>query len=103
MTVTYSVTKNQKPTPEQIAEIREAAKHPIVFDEDCPETGPEMLEELRQAAVERNRMLVSLGLPLPSENSENRTEATEEQRQRIDDFWKARRERQRKAAKKRLA
>ena len=35
MIVSYSITKDQKPTPEQIAEIREAAKRPIVFDEDC--------------------------------------------------------------------
>jgi hypothetical protein len=30
MIVSYSITKDQKPTPEQIAEIREAAKRPIV-------------------------------------------------------------------------
>ena len=36
MIVSYSITKDQKPTPEEIAEIREAAKRPIVYDEDCP-------------------------------------------------------------------
>ena len=45
MIVNYSITKDQKPTPEQIAEIREAAKRPIVFDEDCP---PMTDEQLRQ-------------------------------------------------------
>jgi hypothetical protein len=34
-------------TPEQIAEIREAAKYPIVFDEDCPELTDEQLAEFR--------------------------------------------------------
>mgnify|MGYP003489898744 CR=1 FL=1 len=46
MIVSYSITKNQKPTPEQIAEIREAAKRPIVFDEDCPEMTEEQLRRL---------------------------------------------------------
>ena len=93
-------------TPEQIAEIREAAKSPIAFDEDCPETAGEALEELREAARARNGLLIRLGLPLPSENDDpaKRPEVTEEQRRQIDAFWKARLERQRvEAAKRRLA
>jgi len=46
--VSYSITKNQKPTPEQIAEIREAAKRPIVFDEDCPEMTEEQLKQFKR-------------------------------------------------------
>lgn len=34
--VTYILRKDQKPTPEQIEEIREAAKHPVERDEDNP-------------------------------------------------------------------
>ena len=106
MLVTYKRKKGTPLTPEQIAEIEEAAQYPIVFDEDCPETTGEALEQLREAAIARNRMLLSLGLPLPSENDDpaKRPEVTEEQRRQIDAFWKARLERQRaEAAKRRLA
>ena len=48
MIVSYSITKDQKPTPEQIAEIREAAKRPIVFDDDCPEMTDEQLKQFRR-------------------------------------------------------
>lgn len=34
--VTYILHKGQKPTPEQIAEVREAAKRPEAYDEDNP-------------------------------------------------------------------
>ena len=101
MLVVHKRKRGTPLTPEQIAEIREAAKYPIVFDEDCPETTPEMLEELREAVIERNKLLASLGLPLPSEGDDpaNRAEVTEEQRRQIDAFWKERVERQRQAAK----
>lgn len=49
MLITYSITKDQKPTPEQIARIREAAKYPIVFDEDCPEMTEEQLRQFKRA------------------------------------------------------
>ena len=48
MIVSYSITKDQKPTPEQITEIREAAKRPIVFDEDCPPMTEEQLRQFRR-------------------------------------------------------
>ena len=47
MVVTYTVAENQKPTPEQLSRIREAAKRPIVFDEDCPEMTDEQLRQFR--------------------------------------------------------
>lgn len=55
MIVTYTTKPGQKPTPEQIKEVQEASKHPIVFDEDCPESSPEMLKALRCAARNKNR------------------------------------------------
>ena len=89
-------------TPEQIAEIEAHAPpdEDIVYDEDCPETTPEQLEDLREASRERDKLLVSLGLPLPSEDGDpgNRVEITEEQRRQIDAFWKERRARQRAEA-----
>ena len=53
MIVSYSITKDQKPTPEQIAEIREAAKRPIVFDEDCPEMTEEQLKQFKRVHPRR--------------------------------------------------
>ena len=48
MIVRYSITRNQKPTAEQIREIREAAKRPIVYDEDCPPMTEEQLKQFRR-------------------------------------------------------
>ena len=55
MTVMVEYKKGQKPTEEQLQEIREAAKRPIVFDEDCPELSPAMEKAFRCAAAQRNR------------------------------------------------
>ena len=41
MLITYELKPNTELTPEQIRMIEEAAKRPIVFDEDCPEITPE--------------------------------------------------------------
>ena len=46
MTVYYNLP-NTPLTPEQIDEIKEAAKYPIVFDEDCPEMTREQLKQFR--------------------------------------------------------
>jgi uncharacterized protein (DUF4415 family) len=49
---TVTVKAGQKPTKEQIAEIRKAAKAPIVFTPDCPESTPEALAEFAAKARE---------------------------------------------------
>lgn len=36
-------------TDKERAQLREAARHPITFDEDCPELTPEMLATGRRA------------------------------------------------------
>ena len=46
--VTCSISPDQTPTPEQLARIREAAKRPIVFDEDCPELTEEQLRRFHR-------------------------------------------------------
>ena len=51
---TATLDRNQKPTEEQIKQIREAAKRDIVFDEDSPELTPEMEKAFRLAAKNRN-------------------------------------------------
>lgn len=55
MIKTYIVKEGQLPTAEQIREIEEAAKKPIVFDEDCPELSPAMMKAFKCAVVRRNR------------------------------------------------
>ena len=59
--VRYTIKIGQKPTEEQIKEVEAAKKHPITFDEDCPEiseeTNPEMYEAMMKAVAERNRRL----------------------------------------------
>lgn len=47
------IKKGQKPTEAQIAEIREAKKHPIVFDEDSPEYSLAELKQMHEAAIKK--------------------------------------------------
>lgn len=54
MIKTYT-TNGQPPTDEQLKEVEEAKKHPIVFDEDCEELSPAMIKAFRCATVQRNR------------------------------------------------
>ena len=51
---TVTLDRNQKPTKEQIRQIKEAAKREIVFDEDSPELTPAMEKAFRLAAKNRN-------------------------------------------------
>jgi hypothetical protein len=45
--VRHTHTAGSGLTPEQLAEIKEAEKYPITFDEDCPELTDEQLAEFR--------------------------------------------------------
>jgi len=47
------VHPGQKPTKAQVKRLREASKHPIIFDEDSPEYTLEELEEMRLAAIKK--------------------------------------------------
>jgi len=49
---TITVRAGQKPTKEQKKEIRAAARAPIVFTPDCPESTPEALAEFAKMARE---------------------------------------------------
>lgn len=44
----YTLKETDKLTNEQINEIKEAAKTPIVFDKDCPELTDEELSKFRR-------------------------------------------------------
>lgn len=60
------IFKGQQPTAEQVREIEEASKRPIVFDEDCPELTAAQLQEFailaRKQREERKKQIVSLRL-----------------------------------------
>lgn len=55
MIKTFTINPGQKPTEEQLRKIEEAAKRPIVPDEDCPELSPAMYKAFKCAVVQRNR------------------------------------------------
>lgn len=54
---TFSIEDGQKPTPEQLEEVREAAKREIVYDEDAPELSPAMYKAFRCVVRQRNRWM----------------------------------------------
>lgn len=43
-TVHFYLSRDAKPTEEQIKRLKEAAKRPHVYDPECPPTPPEILE-----------------------------------------------------------
>lgn len=51
----FIINKGQKPTEEQLQEVREAPKHSIVFDEDSPELSPAMYKAFKGSVIQRNR------------------------------------------------
>lgn len=55
MTRTYIIENEQRPTEEQLREVEEAKKHPIVFDEDCQELSSAMMKAFKSAVAQRNR------------------------------------------------
>lgn len=52
---TFTIDAGKKPTKEQLQEVAEAKKQPIVFDEDSPEMSPAMFKAFKSAVVRRNR------------------------------------------------
>jgi hypothetical protein len=55
MTETFFINEGDRPTEEQLKEVEEASKKPIVFDEDCEELSPAMMKAFKSAVVQRNR------------------------------------------------
>jgi uncharacterized protein (DUF4415 family) len=59
MGITRSTVKlGQKPTKEQLKQIREIAKKPIHYTEDCPKSTPEALAEFASMARARRQRKV---------------------------------------------
>ena len=70
MGITRSTVKvGQKPTKEQLKQIRIIAKRPIHYTEDCPESTPEALSEFAAMARARRKRKVKsmVALRLESE------------------------------------
>ena len=55
MIKTFTIETKKKLTEEQLAEISEAKKYPIVFDDDCLELSPAMMKAFKCATVQRSR------------------------------------------------
>lgn len=55
MTKTFIIDKGQKPTSEQLQEVMEAQKRPIVIDEDSPELSSAMYKAFKSSVIQRNR------------------------------------------------
>jgi uncharacterized protein (DUF4415 family) len=56
MGITESMVRvGQKPTKEQLRQIREIAKRPIHYTDDCPKSSPEALAEFAALARERRQ------------------------------------------------
>jgi uncharacterized protein (DUF4415 family) len=50
-----TVVVGKKPPKEVIKRVKEIAKKPVHYTEDCPPSTPEALKEFAHLAVERNR------------------------------------------------
>jgi len=48
------LTPDMRLTQEQIDMLQEAQKHPVVFEDDCPELTPAMIQAFRLAAQKRD-------------------------------------------------
>ena len=59
-TVYYFLAKDAKMSEEQKARIREAAKRPFVYDEDCPPLTREELKRMKRRPVDPNKYLTTL-------------------------------------------
>lgn len=55
MTEVVVLKDGDKPTEEQLQQVREAAKREITFDEDCPELSPALYKAFQCAVAQRNR------------------------------------------------
>jgi len=57
MIKTFSLEPGQPLTDEQLGEIEEARKHPIVFDKDCKELSPAMIKAFKNAAIRQDHRI----------------------------------------------
>jgi hypothetical protein len=55
MLKTFTIKEGQKPTEEQLEEVRMASEREIQFDEDSPELSPAMYKAFQCSVRQRNR------------------------------------------------
>ncbi len=55
MTRTFIIKDGQKPSKEQLDEVRAAAKREVQCDEDAPELSPAMVKAFQCSVSRRNR------------------------------------------------
>ena len=53
MIKTLTLSKEQKPTPAQLLEVKNAKNYPIEFDEDCEELSDKMIRAFQCTATKR--------------------------------------------------
>ena len=63
--VSFTLTSDTKPTDSQLEMIQKASKKPIVYEDDCPELTPQMIEAFKKAANQRNMKLNKDGKKIP--------------------------------------
>lgn len=52
---TFTIEPGQRLTEEQLKEVEEAMRSPIVFDEDREELSPAMMKAFKSAVIQRDR------------------------------------------------
>lgn len=55
MTKTFTIKDGQKPTEEQLAEVKAAAKREILCDEEAPALSPALVKAFRCSVAQRGR------------------------------------------------
>jgi hypothetical protein len=60
MIVTKTLPADAKITPEMKAEIEEAKKYPITFDEDCPELSEAQIKQFECMLRMKNRLIENM-------------------------------------------
>ena len=62
MIKTYTIDEGYELTSEQLQEIKNAKRYPIVTDEDCPELSPEMYKAFKREIALRNQKKARLSV-----------------------------------------
>lgn len=58
MIKTYIIDKGQKPSAEQLEEVKQTAQREIILDEDAPELSEAMFKAFQCAVSQRNRKAI---------------------------------------------
>ena len=59
MIKTLTLSKEQKPTKEQLQEVENAKKYPIEFDDDCEELSDKMIKAFQCSITKRKNQRIT--------------------------------------------